>query len=52
MAGSKVANGAKPNPPKKRKRKTVPKTNPVKKQETQVASGAKPNPPKKRTRRG
>ena len=42
----KTANGAKPNPPKKRKRKSVGK------RKTMLASGAKPNPPKKRTKRG
>ena len=65
MAVNKVANGAKPNPPKKRKRKTVPTANPtanptakqkkrkpVPKKETKLASGATPKPPKKRTRRG
>jgi len=46
MAGKKVANGATPKPPKKRKRK------PATKKKTMVASGAKPKPPKKRTRRG
>jgi len=46
MAGKKVANGAKPNPPKKRKRKTV------NKKKTMLASGANPKTPRKRTRRG
>jgi len=45
MAG-KSANGATPNPPKKRKRKQVTK------KKTMLASGATPKPPKKRTRRG
>ena len=59
MAGNKVANGATPNPPKKRKKRTTPLEKEIKQQIAslekelkQIASGATPKPPKKRTRRG